>query len=46
MTFDGADAHRISTIGGTRLLIDTDGIANILVKYRGIPITYYFKSIR
>ncbi|EKT53661.1 fimbrial biogenesis outer membrane usher protein [Providencia burhodogranariea DSM 19968] len=39
MTFNGADIHRISTIGGTRLLIDTDGVANIPVKDRGIPIT-------
>ena len=38
MTLKGADAHRVSNIGGTRLLIDTDGIAKIPVSDRGIPI--------
>ncbi|WP_432499469.1 outer membrane usher protein [Providencia hangzhouensis] len=38
MTLNGADAHRVSNIGGTRLLIDTDGVAKIPVSDRGIPI--------
>lgn len=38
MTLKGADAHRVSNIGGTRLLIDTNGVAKIPVSDRGIPI--------
>ena len=34
-TPEGADMHRVSTIGGTRLLIDTGGINNIPLKGRG-----------
>ncbi|WP_420492212.1 outer membrane usher protein [Providencia stuartii] len=34
-TPEGVDMHRVSTMGGTRLLIDTDGISDIPVKGRG-----------
>ncbi|MFY3790096.1 fimbria/pilus outer membrane usher protein, partial [Providencia manganoxydans] len=34
-TPEGVDMHRVSTMGGTRLLIDTDGISDIPVKGGG-----------
>lgn len=35
ITADGADLHRISRLGGTRLLVDTDGVEGIPVKANG-----------
>ncbi|EJD6048613.1 MULTISPECIES: outer membrane usher protein [Providencia] len=34
-TPEGADMHRVTTMGGTRLLVDTDGVSDIPVKGRG-----------
>ncbi|RKS85118.1 outer membrane usher protein FimD/PapC [Orbus hercynius] len=35
VTADGADLHRVSRMGGTRLLVDTDKVAGIPVKGNG-----------
>lgn len=37
-TAEGAALHRTSTTGGTRLMIDTDNVANIPVSSGGIPV--------
>lgn len=37
-TPEGADMHRVSTLGGTRLLVDTDGVQNIPVQGRGATV--------
>ncbi|CAG9406775.1 Outer membrane usher protein PapC [Providencia alcalifaciens] len=39
LTPEGGGLHRISTLGGTRMLIDTDGIAGVPIKGMGAPIT-------
>lgn len=39
LTAEGGDLHRINTPGGTRLLVDTDGVADVPIKGIGAPIT-------
>ncbi|WP_336194236.1 outer membrane usher protein [Providencia stuartii] len=39
LTAEGGGVHRMSVPGGTRLLVDTDGIANVPVKGFGAPVT-------
>lgn len=39
LTAKGAGIHRMSMPGGTRLMVDTDGVANVPVKGFGAPIT-------
>lgn len=39
LTAEGGDLHRINTQGGTRLLVDTDGVAGVPIKGIGAPIT-------
>ncbi|MEY0563380.1 fimbria/pilus outer membrane usher protein, partial [Providencia manganoxydans] len=39
LTAEGGGAHRMSVPGGTRLLVGTDGIANVPVKGFGAPVT-------
>ncbi|MGJ3355915.1 outer membrane usher protein [Providencia sp. Je.9.19] len=39
LTAEGAGIHRINTQGGTRLLVDTDGVAGVPIKGFGAPIT-------
>ncbi|MDM3869180.1 outer membrane usher protein [Proteus faecis] len=36
VTPDGADMHRVASLGSTRLLIDTDGVADIPVQNLGL----------
>ncbi|MGF7540211.1 outer membrane usher protein [Providencia rettgeri] len=38
-TAEGGGLHRINTPGGTRMLVDTDGVANVPIKGFGAPIT-------
>ncbi|WP_376778788.1 outer membrane usher protein [Serratia fonticola] len=37
-TAEGAAMHRVSIPGGTRLLVDTDGVANIPIRNYGAPV--------
>lgn len=39
LTAEGGGLHRINTPGGTRMLVDTDGVANVPIKGIGAPIT-------
>lgn len=39
LTAEGGGLHRINTLGGTRMLVDTDGVANVPIKGFGAPIT-------
>ncbi|WP_392566959.1 outer membrane usher protein [Utexia brackfieldae] len=39
LTSEGVDTHRVSRLGGTRLLVDTDGVANIPVKGSSSAVT-------
>lgn len=39
VTAEGADLHRMSRLGGTRLLVDTDGVEGIPVKANGPEVT-------
>ncbi|MBP6120841.1 outer membrane usher protein [Providencia heimbachae] len=39
LTTEGAAAHRVSNLGGARLLVDTDGVANIPIRGIGSPVT-------
>lgn len=39
LTAEGGDIHRINTPGGTRMLVDTDGVADVPIKGFGAPIT-------
>lgn len=39
LTPEGGGLHRINTLGGTRMLVDTDGVANVPIKGIGAPIT-------
>ncbi|MTC61461.1 outer membrane usher protein [Providencia rustigianii] len=39
LTAQGGGIHRMGIAGGTRLLVDTDGVANIPIKGFGAPIT-------
>ncbi|HDF2329241.1 TPA: fimbria/pilus outer membrane usher protein [Morganella morganii] len=46
LTKEGADIHRQSIFGGTRLMIDTDGIAGIPITDRGAPVkSNYFGKL-
>ncbi|MEQ4655418.1 outer membrane usher protein [Providencia rettgeri] len=38
LTTEGAAAHRVSNLGGARLLLDTDGVPNITIKGGGAPV--------
>lgn len=38
LTPEGGGLHRINTLGGTRMLVDTDGVANVPIKGIGAPI--------
>ncbi|WP_299999184.1 outer membrane usher protein [uncultured Cedecea sp.] len=38
LTPNGGGLHRVSNMGGTRLLVDTDGISNVPVKGTGAPV--------
>ena len=35
---DGAGFHRMNTMGGTRMLVDTDGVPNVPIKGYGAPV--------
>lgn len=37
LTSEGMAAHRINNFGGTRLLIDTDGVADVPIRGYGVP---------
>ncbi|OAT51336.1 outer membrane usher protein [Providencia heimbachae] len=39
ITPEGGSLHRVNTMGGTRMLVDTDGVANVPIKGIGAPIT-------
>lgn len=39
VTADGAGLHRVSRMGGTRLMVDTDGVADIPIKGNGPEVT-------
>ncbi|EPG2135671.1 outer membrane usher protein [Providencia stuartii] len=41
MTFtpEGGGLHRVNTLGGTRMLVDTDGVSDVPIKGIGAPIT-------
>lgn len=39
LTTEGGGLHRVSTLGGTRMLVDTDGVAGVPIKGIGAPIT-------
>lgn len=39
LTTEGGGLHRINTLGGTRMLVDTDGVTNVPIKGIGAPIT-------
>ncbi|QZY66651.1 outer membrane usher protein (plasmid) [Providencia rettgeri] len=39
LTAEGGGLHRINTPGGTRMLVDTDGVPNVPIKGFGAPIT-------
>lgn len=39
LTADGGGLHRINTPGGTRMLVDTDGVAGVPIKGFGAPVT-------
>ncbi|WP_433587443.1 outer membrane usher protein [Providencia alcalifaciens] len=39
LTPDGGGLHRVNSIGGTRLLVDTDGVPNVPIKGFGAPVT-------
>lgn len=39
VTPEGAAIHRISNMGGARLLVDTDGVANVPIKGMGSSVT-------
>lgn len=39
LTAEGGGLHRINTPGGTRMLVDTDGVAGVPIKGFGAPIT-------
>ncbi len=38
LTGEGAVAHRMNNIGGTRLLVDTDSVPNIAIRGVGVPV--------
>lgn len=38
VTPEGAGFHRMNTMGGTRLLVDTDGVAKVPIKGFGAPV--------
>ncbi|WP_272691084.1 outer membrane usher protein [Providencia sp. PROV116] len=39
LTAEGGGLHRINVLGGTRMLVDTDGVAGVPIKGIGAPIT-------
>lgn len=38
ITPDGGGFHRMNTMGGTRMLVDTDGVPNVPIKGYGAPV--------
>lgn len=38
MTAEGGGFHRVNQMGGTRMIVDTDGVANVPVKGFGAPV--------
>lgn len=38
LTADGGGFHRINALGGTRMLVDTDGVAGVPIKGVGAPV--------
>lgn len=38
LTAEGAGVHRISSQGGTRMLVDTDGVSNVPIRGTGAPV--------
>ncbi|MEY0951668.1 outer membrane usher protein [Providencia manganoxydans] len=39
LTPEGGGLHRLNTLGGTRMLVDTDGVSDVPIKGIGAPIT-------
>ncbi|WP_272663223.1 MULTISPECIES: outer membrane usher protein [unclassified Providencia] len=38
LTADGAGLHRMNTLGGTRMLVDTEGVSGVPIKGFGAPV--------